>query len=109
MGANLYLTPPASQGFAPHYDDIEAFVLQLEGEKEWLLYNPRYDYRMSKSTILTEKIKQFFLVFSQDARRTFTEGLVAEFFARRDRRTDFKSDLETGGSPLFSQRDNTSG
>lgn len=40
-GANVYLTPPGSQGFAPHYDDIEAFVLQLEGRKRWRLYDPR--------------------------------------------------------------------
>ncbi|XP_064623447.1 ribosomal oxygenase 1-like [Lineus longissimus] len=40
VGANIYLTPPGSQGFAPHYDDIEAFVIQLEGKKHWKLYNP---------------------------------------------------------------------
>lgn len=40
-GANVYLTPPNSQGFAPHYDDIEAFVLQIEGKKLWKLYAPR--------------------------------------------------------------------
>ncbi len=37
-----YLTPPATQGFAPHYDDIEAFILQLEGKKNWKLYSPRW-------------------------------------------------------------------
>ncbi|GAA52775.1 lysine-specific demethylase NO66 [Clonorchis sinensis] len=41
IGANVYLTPPGSQGFAPHYDDIEAFVLQLEGTKRWRVYAPR--------------------------------------------------------------------
>eukprot|EP00057_Strongylocentrotus_purpuratus_P030723 XP_782527.3 PREDICTED: bifunctional lysine-specific demethylase and histidyl-hydroxylase NO66 isoform X1 [Strongylocentrotus purpuratus] len=41
VGANIYLTPPGTQGFAPHYDDIEAFVLQLEGKKHWKLYNQR--------------------------------------------------------------------
>ncbi|KAM6202009.1 ribosomal oxygenase 1 [Rhynchocyon petersi] len=40
-GSNIYLTPPNSQGFAPHYDDIEAFVLQLEGRKHWRVYRPR--------------------------------------------------------------------
>ncbi|KAH8279532.1 hypothetical protein KR044_011911, partial [Drosophila immigrans] len=40
VGANAYLTPPNSQGFAPHYDDIEAFVLQIEGRKRWRLYMP---------------------------------------------------------------------
>ncbi|CRL01956.1 CLUMA_CG015212, isoform A [Clunio marinus] len=41
IGTNVYLTPPNSQGFAPHYDDIEAFVLQLEGAKHWRVYKPR--------------------------------------------------------------------
>lgn len=41
VGANVYLTPKNSQGFAPHYDDIEAFVLQVEGKKRWRLYKPR--------------------------------------------------------------------
>ncbi|GAX11376.1 hypothetical protein FisN_22Lh049 [Fistulifera solaris] len=41
VGANAYLTPPnSSQGFAPHYDDIEAFCLQLEGKKRWKVYAP---------------------------------------------------------------------
>jgi ribosomal protein L16 Arg81 hydroxylase len=37
VGSNAYLTPGESenQGFAPHYDDIEAFILQLEGYKHW--------------------------------------------------------------------------
>ncbi|CAH2084462.1 unnamed protein product [Euphydryas editha] len=41
VGANAYLTPPDSQGFAPHYDDIEAFILQAEGKKHWRIYKPR--------------------------------------------------------------------
>lgn len=41
IGTNVYLTPKNSQGFAPHYDDIEAFVLQLEGQKHWRVYEPR--------------------------------------------------------------------
>ncbi|GAB1601475.1 ribosomal oxygenase 1-like isoform X2 [Argonauta hians] len=43
VGANVYLTPANSQGFAPHYDDIEAFVVQLEGKKNWTLYPYRND------------------------------------------------------------------
>ncbi|XP_012059678.1 PREDICTED: bifunctional lysine-specific demethylase and histidyl-hydroxylase NO66 [Atta cephalotes] len=40
VGANIYLTPANSQGFAPHYDDVEAFILQIEGKKRWKLYKP---------------------------------------------------------------------
>jgi lysine-specific demethylase/histidyl-hydroxylase NO66 len=29
VGANVYLTPPGTQGFAPHWDDVEVFMLQL--------------------------------------------------------------------------------
>lgn len=43
VGANAYLTPPDSQGFAPHYDDIEAFILQAEGKKHWRIYKPRFE------------------------------------------------------------------
>uniref|UniRef100_A0A8C4QH03 Bifunctional lysine-specific demethylase and histidyl-hydroxylase n=1 Tax=Eptatretus burgeri TaxID=7764 RepID=A0A8C4QH03_EPTBU len=38
-GANVYVTPAGTQGFAPHYDDIEAFVLQIEGKKFWRVYD----------------------------------------------------------------------
>ncbi|XP_063297432.1 ribosomal oxygenase 1 [Pelobates fuscus] len=41
VGSNTYLTPAGTQGFAPHYDDIEAFVVQLEGKKHWRVYKPR--------------------------------------------------------------------
>lgn len=42
-GVNLYLTPTNSQGFAPHYDDVDAFILQIEGRKKWKVYAPPSD------------------------------------------------------------------
>ncbi len=35
---NVYLTPPGAQGFAPHADTHDVFVLQLEGAKAWRLH-----------------------------------------------------------------------
>jgi bifunctional lysine-specific demethylase and histidyl-hydroxylase NO66 len=46
VSSNAYLTPGNTQGFAAHYDDIEAFVLQLEGKKEWTLYKPETEEEM---------------------------------------------------------------
>ncbi|XP_070311126.1 ribosomal oxygenase 2 isoform X3 [Odocoileus virginianus] len=40
VGSNVYITPAGAQGLPPHYDDVEVFVLQLEGEKRWRLYQP---------------------------------------------------------------------
>mmetsp|Transcript_81796 Transcript_81796/g.227772 ORF Transcript_81796/g.227772 Transcript_81796/m.227772 type:complete len:564 (+) Transcript_81796:61-1752(+) len=38
VGVNAYLTPPGVQGLAPHWDDVEVFVLQLGGQKAWHLH-----------------------------------------------------------------------
>lgn len=38
FGCNAYYTPRGSQGFAPHWDDVEAFVLQVEGQKTWRIH-----------------------------------------------------------------------
>lgn len=40
FGANAYLTPPGGQGLAPHFDDVEVFMLQVEGSKRWRLHAP---------------------------------------------------------------------
>ncbi|KAG7322372.1 hypothetical protein KOW79_013718 [Hemibagrus wyckioides] len=40
VGSNVYITPEDSQGLPPHYDDVEVFILQLEGQKHWRLYEP---------------------------------------------------------------------
>ena len=38
ISTHLYATPIGQQGFGTHWDDHDIFALQLEGEKEWLLY-----------------------------------------------------------------------
>ena len=37
---NAYLTPPGSQGFAPHHDTHDVFVLQVDGRKLWHVFAP---------------------------------------------------------------------
>jgi hypothetical protein len=37
---NAYITPPENQGFAPHYDVHDVFVLQVAGRKRWTISEP---------------------------------------------------------------------
>jgi lysine-specific demethylase/histidyl-hydroxylase NO66 len=37
---NAYITPPQSQGFAPHHDVHDVFVLQVSGRKHWTVHEP---------------------------------------------------------------------
>lgn len=38
MNGCYLVTPPESQGLAPHWDDVDVFVLQMEGTKMWKLH-----------------------------------------------------------------------
>ena len=40
MQANAYYTPRAAQGLPVHHDTHDVFVLQVSGEKRWLVYEP---------------------------------------------------------------------
>jgi lysine-specific demethylase/histidyl-hydroxylase NO66 len=40
--ANAYFTPRDSQGLAVHHDTHDVFVLQIAGEKRWLIYEPAF-------------------------------------------------------------------
>lgn len=40
---NIYLTPANSQGFRAHYDNHDVLVLQVEGTKEWRIYDQPVD------------------------------------------------------------------
>jgi ribosomal protein L16 Arg81 hydroxylase len=40
LTVNLYLTPKDAQGFKLHYDFHDAFILQVDGAKEWSIYEP---------------------------------------------------------------------
>lgn len=40
IGVNLYLTPRGSQGFQPHIDTHDVFILQVHGTKDWYYAEP---------------------------------------------------------------------
>lgn len=46
VGSNAYLTPASSQGLAPHYDDVELWVVQTAGTKKWRLYKNAGGYQL---------------------------------------------------------------
>ncbi|XP_071025507.1 ribosomal oxygenase 2 [Oncorhynchus clarkii lewisi] len=56
VGSNVYITPQDSQGLPPHYDDVEVFILQLEGEKHWRLYSPTVPLAREYCVALEERI-----------------------------------------------------
>jgi ribosomal protein L16 Arg81 hydroxylase len=41
--ANAYITPPDNQGFEPHYDVHDVFVLQVAGQKRWIVHQPVHE------------------------------------------------------------------
>jgi len=36
---NIYMTPPGSQGFPPHYDSHDVIILQVHGTKHWQIFD----------------------------------------------------------------------
>lgn len=43
-GVNIYVTPPSSQGFRPHFDLEDVFILQIYGEKRWRIFEEAVRY-----------------------------------------------------------------
>jgi Cupin superfamily protein len=41
--ANAYYTPRSAQGLPVHHDTHDVFVLQVAGEKRWLVYEPAFE------------------------------------------------------------------
>lgn len=40
VGADAFVFEPGSQGLAPQFDELETFILQLEGKTKWKLFKP---------------------------------------------------------------------
>jgi hypothetical protein len=52
VGSHVFLTPPGSQGFPPHRDEHASFVLQLEGSKQWTVYEPSAEPEAAPGAVL---------------------------------------------------------
>jgi bifunctional lysine-specific demethylase and histidyl-hydroxylase NO66 len=52
--ANAYYTPRGSQGLAVHHDTHDVFVLQIAGEKRWLVYEPVFELPLKEQRYRTE-------------------------------------------------------
>ncbi|MEP7209253.1 MAG: cupin domain-containing protein, partial [Alphaproteobacteria bacterium] len=43
---NVYFTPPRQEGFPPHFDNSDSFIVQVAGAKDWLIH-PDYTDRQT--------------------------------------------------------------
>ena len=51
LNANLYVTQKNTQGFEPHYDTHDIFILQIAGKKSWRLYDSFFNLPLSSQSI----------------------------------------------------------
>ena len=61
---NVYLTPADAQGFAPHWDTHDVFVLQISGTKRWSIYDtkvrlPLRGQRFERGTVPGDVSEEF--------------------------------------------------
>lgn len=52
---NIYLTPPNAQGFKPHWDTHDVFVLQISGRKKWSVYDTQVTLPLKGQAFQPEK------------------------------------------------------
>lgn len=59
INVNIYITPPSSQGFSPHYDTHEVFVMQIFGTKTWRLYDYKCKYPLKTWELTNSEVKHY--------------------------------------------------
>ncbi|MEE2636765.1 MAG: cupin domain-containing protein [Acidobacteriota bacterium] len=52
---NIYLTPPRAQGFKPHWDTHDVFVLQVSGRKRWSIYDTKIPLPLKGQKFKTDR------------------------------------------------------
>jgi ribosomal protein L16 Arg81 hydroxylase len=48
ININLYMTPANSQAFPVHFDTHDGFIMQMDGSKQWSIYEPYYELPVEK-------------------------------------------------------------
>ena len=56
---NIYITPSNSKGFNPHFDTHEVFVYQVDGSKNWNLYNAPVKSPIGDWHLTQKQIKEY--------------------------------------------------
>ncbi|MBZ9599594.1 MULTISPECIES: cupin domain-containing protein [Streptomyces] len=51
-----FLTPAGKQGFSPHHDPVDLFIVQTEGTKRWRLWNPAEVRRGEAASYTAEQL-----------------------------------------------------
>jgi hypothetical protein len=72
---NLYLTPPHREGFPPHFDITDVFVVQIAGSKSWRIY-PEYADQKPLPTADTPWEPQRYLAIGKGEELTMRTGDV---------------------------------
>jgi len=55
--ANVYLSPPANQGFNPHYDTHDVFILQVSGKKQFNFYSNNVDLPFNEDKFIAQNFQ----------------------------------------------------
>jgi ribosomal protein L16 Arg81 hydroxylase len=51
VGLNLYITPANAQGFLPHVDGHDVFILQLDGAKYWEVFGAPVELPLERQSV----------------------------------------------------------
>lgn len=71
--ANVYITPPGRKALAPHYDRYDVFVLQINGQKRWTLF----DHQVPNATLETPKMSSASSPATEQAHMALRPGCLA--------------------------------
>ncbi|MER7049423.1 cupin domain-containing protein [Streptomyces jumonjinensis] len=51
-----FLTPAGKDGYAPHHDPVDVYVIQIEGTKNWRIWEPMAERGADKATYRSEDL-----------------------------------------------------